>query len=521
MNQTDKVRFTLAAASGLLLTASFPDLELSWLVWVALVPLLAALRNTGVKQSIMLGFVMGVAHYMTLLYWLAYTMRTYGYLPWLLCGTVLILFSIYLSLFVALFSAAIARLRMNPLTGLVIIPSLWVGLEFIRSFAFTGFPWGTVGHSQYATLHMIQIADTLGAYGVSFLIMLVNAAVFFGYLCFRKYDWKGHGISRRFVVLSLAASLLLVGFNGLYGSWKLAVVDRALESAPAKRVTVVQGNISQTEKWDPAFQVSTVETYLRLSRTGQDAKPDLIVWPETALPFYFENNVPLTLRVRKGMADIEAQFVVGSPSFARRINRIDYYNSAYLLGPDGSTQGKYNKSHLVPFGEYVPFKKWLPFLGKIVAHVGDFDRGNIGDTVAWGKDKLGILICYELIFPYISRAMVKNGATVLINITNDAWYGRSSAPYQHFSFAVFRAVENRRAMIRSANTGISGFVDPAGRILAATPLFEEAAATRNVPLLSGLTFYTRYGDVFASACLTAAMLLFGIQEVRRRWKKEN
>ena len=519
INLDDKGRYALAVVSGLLLTASFPNIELNWLAWVAIVPLLIAIRDVGVKQSIRLGFIMGITHYITLLYWLAYTMRTYGYLPWLLCVPILILFAVVLSTCVALFSAVIARLRFSPFSGLIIIPTLWVALEFFRSFAFTGFPWGIVGHSQYLVLPMIQVSDILGAYGVSFLIVLVNTALFFYYLRIRNHDWKGREINKRFVGVSLGICLLLVSLNWLYGSWRLTQIDRRLASASVKRVKVVQGNISQSVKWNPDFQISTIDTYLRLSLSEKGAKPDLLVWPETAMPFYFGHNVPLTKRVKNGVVAIGTPVVSGSPAFERGSKRIEYYNRAYLLDRKGSMLGKYDKSHLVPFGEYVPFKKWLPFLGKIVEHVGDFDRGNIGDTVTWEKHKLGILICYELIFPYISRAQVRNGANVLVNMTNDAWYGRSSAPYQHFSIAVFRAIENRRAMIRSANTGISGFIDPAGRILETTPLFKEATAVRDVPLLSGLTLYTRYGDIFAGACLLAMVILFGIQEVRRRMEK--
>ncbi len=168
---------------------------------------------------------------------------------------------------------------------------------------------------------------------------------------------------------------------------------------------------------------------------------------------------------------------------------------------------KYDKSHLVPYGEYVPFKKWLPFLGKVVAQVGDFQPGTPGKTLLWKQNALGVQICYEIIFPGLSRAMVKNDAVLLINITNDAWFGTTSGPYQHFSMTIFRAVENRRALARAANTGISGFIDPVGRILAATPLLEEAAVTWTLPLIYKKTFYTRFGDLFALACLAGTIFV--------------
>ncbi len=514
-DKIDKTRIILAVASGLMLTGSFPNIDLGWLVWIAVVPLLIAIRNCGVKQSFVLGFTTGMIHYMTLLYWVVYTMRTYGYLPWPVCVLILILFSIVLAAYVAVFSAAISRMQLKPIAGLIIIPSVWVALEWIRSFFLTGFPWEAIGHSQYHTLHLIQISDILGAYGISFLVLLVNTALFFLYLSLKKYDWHGIHISRRFAAVSLAGCLLLLGLDLLYGALRLSTVDQMVKSVPAIRLKVVQGNIEQSIKWNPEFQISTIDKHLRLSQSTGEPNPDLIIWPETALPFYFQHNVPLTTKVSRGIQEVGTYFITGSPSFTRATNRIDYYNSAYLIGPDGMPQGKYDKTHLVPFGEYVPLKRWLPFLGKLVEQVGDFDRGEVGDTITWKNNKLGILICYELIFPYISRAMVRNGASLLINITNDAWYGRSSAPYQHFSMAVFRAVENRRALVRSANTGISGFIDPAGRILTKTPLFEEAAVTQSVPLFSGLTFYTRFGDVFAKVCLAMAILAGLWREIKR------
>jgi apolipoprotein N-acyltransferase len=199
---------------------------------------------------------------------------------------------------------------------------------------------------------------------------------------------------------------------------------------------------------------------------------------------------------------------------------VEYFNSAYLISPNSKTIGQYEKTHLVPFGEYVPFKKWLPFLGKIVAQVGDFRAGKAGKTIPWKNGRIGVQICYEIIFPELSRALAQNNAALLINITNDAWFGKTSGPYQHFSMTVFRAVENRRALARSANTGISGFVDPAGRILASTPLLEEAVITRSVPLIKEKTIYSRIGDLFAQGCLVLVLLVALVEIVRWQTKKK-
>jgi len=222
--------------------------------------------------------------------------------------------------------------------------------------------------------------------------------------------------------------------------------------------------------------------------------------------------------VFEGIRQSATDYLIGSPSFLRTDGGVQYYNSAYLIIPEKKTMGKYDKTHLVPFGEYVPFKKWLPFLGKIVAQVGDFSAGKVGQTLPWRREQLGVQICYEIIFPGLSRAMAKNGASVLVNITNDAWFGKTSGPYQHFSMTVFRAVENRRSLTRSANTGISGFIDPAGRILASTDLLQDAVATQTVPMLKERSVYTQIGDLFARVCL-AVVLVITLIELFRQTRK--
>jgi apolipoprotein N-acyltransferase len=261
-------------------------------------------------------------------------------------------------------------------------------------------------------------------------------------------------------------------------------------------VTVVQGNIEQDRKWDPSFQVLTAVKYKNLSLEAAARGADLIIWPETATPFYFLQEELLSSLVIEGIKQAKTYFIIGAPSFhdSQPDPYKQLFNSAYLMTPEGKPAGKYDKVHLVPYGEYVPFQRWMPFLGKLVAQVGDFQSGRRGDTLKWQQRKVGMLICYEVIFPELARAMVRNGADLLVNITNDAWFGRTSAAYQHFSMAVLRAVENRRTLARAANTGISGFIDPTGRILETTPLFETTTATARVPLLTLSSWYTQWGD---------------------------
>ena len=504
--------FGFPILSGLLLTAAFPKIGADWLAWFALIPLLFALKDCSVKEGLGMGFLAGLAHYLTLLYWLVYTMQIYGELPLYLCVPLLFLFAAFLALYAALFSAALIRVcAAGPHICALMIPILWVSLEYIRSFLFSGFPWELLGYSQIRHLYLIQIADICGVYGVSFLIALCNGVLFLGLLCFGKKEWQGMRVSKHFAGGAAAVFVLAFVFVWGYGKWRVNTVDKLISESPSLRVAVIQGNIDQSEKWDPAFRNSTIKRYNDLSFSVKTLQPDLLVWPETATPFYFLHNKRRTEMVMNGIFRTGTNFLIGSPSFVRRgKDDEEYHNSAYLIFPSGEVAGRYDKTHLVPFGEYVPFKEWLPFIGKIVEHVGDFTPGRKGDTLKMGDHRVGVQICYEIIFPPLSREMVKNGAGLLANITNDAWYGKTAAPYQHFSMIVFRAVENKRSLARSANTGISGFVDPAGRIMAKTRLFEDAALTRDLPILKEMTFYTRLGDLFAMGCVMLSLLVLSM-----------
>ena len=290
-----------------------------------------------------------------------------------------------------------------------------------------------------------------------------------------------------------------------YGEQRVKSIHELTESSPSVKVAIVQGNIDQAKKWDPAFTRTSTLKYIHLSLMTKEHKPDLVVWPETATPFWFMSLPSMSKLVLNGIHDAGTDFLIGSPSVTFGKKKSEHYNSAYLVGPKENVYGKYDKAHLVPFGEYTPLKKWFPFLGKIVTG-RDIRPGKKGLTLEWRNYRLGVQICYEIIFPELSRAMTQNNAVLLVNITNDAWFGLSSAPYQHFSMVVFRAVENRRSIIRSANTGISGFIDPSGEVIASTQLFKDATLTRTLPILQETTFYTRCGDVFAVACLGLSLV---------------
>jgi len=503
---SDKKNILLAAASGLLLTSCFPKVGWDPVAWAALIPLLYGLKDQQAGGAFRLGFAAGLVHFFSLLYWLVPVMNTYGYLPLYLGISVLFLFAAVLAVFIALFAAAVSLLATTPARALITIPVLWVALEYLRSFIFSGFPWELLGYSQFQRLRIIQISDIIGVYGVSALIVLCNTAILFSGLYLARKKWRMIAVRPALAAGALITAAVAMTLTWFYGQQRLVSIDQLIADAPKARIAVIQGNIDQTVKWNSAFQLQTVARYNRLSRAAVKDKAELIVWPESATPFYLMANQKMSQLVITNIERTRTDYLIGSPSFVRRGATVQYFNSAYLIRPGQRTIIKYDKTHLVPYGEYVPLRKWLPFLGKIVAQVGDFMPGKEGRTLPWGRWRLGVQICYEIIFPALSRALVQNGAAVLINITNDAWFGRTSGPYQHFSMTVFRAVENRRALARAANTGISGFIDPAGRVLAKTPLLQQAVVTRTVPLLETKSLYTRFGDLLAQACLAAALL---------------
>jgi apolipoprotein N-acyltransferase len=507
-----RLQIALCIISGLALTAGFPPVGWIGAPWMAFVFLFWAMRDLDAGKSFIAGLIAGLSHYLSLLYWLVPTMNTYGYLPIWLSVIILILLACYLSLYTAGFSFLISWLRLWPAAALVMIPALWVCFEYLRGVLFSGFPWGLIGYSQYDFFKFIQISDLFGVYGISFLMMLSNCVVFFGLLCISSQKWRGNPVSWPFVFISAILTISLMAGALIYGYKQTAFIDKMIAENNAATVSVIQGNIDQDVKWDKEFRNATLETYFSLSRQEVKKNPDLIIWPETAAPFYFGYNAELTERVINAVRDMGSYFLIGAPT-VEIINEQDYYyNSAYLLSPDGRAEERYDKVHLVPFGEYVPFRKFFPFLGKIVEQVGDFNTGEIGSTLKWGQIDTGILICYEVIFPGLAAKLVQNNAGLLISITNDAWFGNTGAPYQHFIMAAFRAIETRRSLVRAANTGISGFIDPAGRVLAKTGLFEEAALTRRIPVIRNyLTFYTRHGDLLVWVCFIALVVFIMIR----------
>ena len=281
---------------------------------------------------------------------------------------------------------------------------------------------------------------------------------------------------------------------------------------------MIQGNIEQGVKWDPAYRQATVDKYLKLSSVAGTPAAELIIWPEAATPFYLQDPTKFSTKVRELPQQVDSFLLTGSPAY-QKVGADDYryFNSAFLFSPQGKELGRSDKIHLVPFGEYVPFGSLLTFVNKLVAGVGDFSPGTVKPLPLNGHS-LGVLICYEAIFPELARDYVRQGSDLLINITNDAWFGRSSAPYQHLAMTRFRSVENRIWLARAANTGFSALISPSGRVVESGSLFESMALSGQVGLGSEPTFYTRFGDVFAYTCLliSVGFLFFAFLAYKRQ-----
>ncbi|GAB7026284.1 apolipoprotein N-acyltransferase [Geotalea toluenoxydans] len=490
-NAAPRRDYLLAVVSGILLALSFPKPGLSICVWFAFVPLFLAVGKKDPKTAFRLGFICGLTAYGGILYWVNIVMTTYGKLPLVVSFCLYLLLSAYIALYVGIIAYLVNRGEKAGISSVFSFPFLWVGFEFIRAFVLTGFPWASLGHSQYRTLPLIQISDVTGVYGVSFLIALANIIIYRIIKGLVRKEAVAYPARSGFIFLVLMA--LTIG----YGFYRL---NQAEQGEPLK-VVLVQGNIPQDVKWDPAFQESTVGIYERLTRKACASGGTLVVWPESALPFYFQTEEQYAARVRSLAAEMKSCLVVGSPAFEKKDEGIRYLNSAFLLSPSGEVLGRSDKMHLVPFGEYVPLQKLFPFVNKLVAGIGDFSPGSKVVPLNTGKGEIGVLICFEGIFPELAREYVRAGSRLLVNITNDAWFGKSSAPYQHLSMTVFRAVENRVPLVRAANTGISSVIDSKGHIRGMTTLFKETFLSGEVRFGMKRTIYNRFGDVFAWSCL--------------------
>ncbi|MEW6162486.1 MAG: apolipoprotein N-acyltransferase [Nitrospirota bacterium] len=493
-----------AFISGLLLVLCYPTIDLFLLAWIALVPFLLSLYNKKPKQAFQAGLLLGIPYFFGTQYWIYHSINHYGSIPFIVSIAIVFLLCLYLSLYTGLFALLFSmNIKASRFPTLFFAPSLWVALEFLRSYLFTGFPWSSIGYTQYKFLSIIQIADVTGIYGVSFLIVAVNNAVAEIFLirrCVREMPL--FPLSRTVIGLSILLFFVITTF--IYGHWRLSR-ERPGEDL---RASLIQGNIEQDKKWEPTYQDAVIETYKKLSTEAASSSPAIIVWPETSVPFYFNSDKRYTEQLINFQRGLNAYLLFGGVlAKGKEEGRHLLSNSAVLLDKAGKVSYIYDKIHLVPFGEYVPLKKVFFFMDKLVVGIGDYIQGDYYFRAETPSGGFATLICYEIIFPGLVRKFYLKGGNFIVNITNDAWFGKTTGPCQHFSMAVFRAVENRKPLIRAANTGISGFIDSNGRILSKTNLFQQAILTEDIKTDITRSFYTKYGDLFSYLCIVFSILL--------------
>jgi apolipoprotein N-acyltransferase len=493
----------LAVTSGLALSAAFPRLDLEALAWIALVPLVLAVRGLRPAAAFRVGWLSGLSFYLATCYWVVHTIVSYTAVPAPLAVGILLLMTGALACYTGAFAAGVRWLEAHRLPVLWLAPALWVALEWLRGWFFIGFPWAALGYSQWRYHDLVQVAEVTGVYGLSALL------VFFNMAAASVIGTRGRRLTALVPAL-VVLTVLVVGLP-LAGRWRAAALA---SRRPAGRlgVAIAQGNIDQAHKWDPAFQDETLRRYRDLTAAAAAAAPGLVVWPETATPFFFQEPSARRDEVIEVARDHGVPLLFGSPAFRQdAAGRIRELNRAYLLSPAGQELGSYDKMQLVPFGEYVPYGRVLFFVDQMVEAVGTFEAGRVPTVFALPGGRFGVLICYEGIFPALARRMVAGGADFLVNVTNDAWYGRTSAPAQHLAQATLRSVENRVPMVRAANTGISALVDIDGRLAWEGPLYETVWHAGEIAWPGVRTFYTRFGDVFAWACVvvTGAAFLAG------------
>lgn len=499
-----------AAVAGILSALPFVWSYSEWmaaLAWVSLIPLVLASRDKPWRR----GFIAGVCFFTPVLYWLNHVMVEYGGLhPFAALGLYLLLV-VYLAMFWGAScwcSMRIVHRCKLPLP--LVFPLVWIGFEFLRSQLLTGFPWGSIVYSQAALPLLVQSVDIGGIWMPMFVLILFNCAMSTALrilwnksvatdLKSTKLQWLPVGIAVCMFVLN-AGYGYYVQYPGEQGKGKAEIPSDAEAQKQSLNVALIQANIDQHDKWLRSNRARTLNLYTEMSRKNSAA--DLIVWPESATPFYYAEGSRYANAVEALVRHLDVNLLFGSPARIQTSNGYAYHNSAYLLNSEGENVGRTDKVHLVPFGEYVPLKTLLSFVDKMAAGVGDFRPGNLKLLPVAGHEA-GVLICYEAIFPQLARTQVAMGAALLFNLTNDAWFGKTPAPHQHLQMARFRAMENRRWLARCANTGVSALIDPRGRLHSPTQTFEAGAVSGRMTLRHDLTLYTRYGDVLAWIALVA------------------
>jgi apolipoprotein N-acyltransferase len=488
----------LAALSGVLAALCFPKFDLFFLAWVCLIPLFFGILRKRPWVAFRIGFIGGLVYYGVLLYWIPDVPTHYGGLSPLLSILIYLVLIVFMAFSWGGFAAVFSSINLSfPRAAWLAAPLIWVSWEYIFTHLFSGFPWGLLGYSQAQNLPFLQMASVTGVYGLSFLLVFLQALFVLSITSRRKGPF--------FFALAVVLTVHTAGFLSL---------RRPYPAGNPFQAAVLQGNVSSDIDWERISweqMEALFSRHLKLSHEASSAGAGLIIWPEFSVPLCFSCGEPpydfFKDALFRFVQSTGRTLLLGTTETTVENGRNLYFNTALCLHPD-LTMTQYHKRHLVPFGEYTPYKRLLFFIEKVTRAVGDFTPGKVQGFHSYEGLNFGSPICYEIIFPGLVRQFVKKGARFLVTITNDGWYGESASPLQHFRIAIFRAVENRRFLLRAATTGISGIIDPHGRILARSKLMTEAYLTKTVKPIEKLSFYARYGDGLSYLSLTLSGLFF-------------
>jgi apolipoprotein N-acyltransferase len=506
----------LSILSGVLFPVAFVVPYAGILSWFLLIPFFMSIENKSPWDAFRLGILTGAIANAIGSYWLIGTLSKFGGFPPVVSLIFHISISLYSGFFFAIFAYITAKLELFGKGGLLsalLIAAVWTSLEFLFPFLF---PYG-ITDSQVNYLPLIQIFDLFGMYSLSFLIVFVNVTLM---RLLKRFSGQ-HPVPTLEIFTSLILLILVIA----YGFWKINVETKKIEEARKIKVGIVQARFDIFEKRQNNEKMIS-ERHKIMSYALNS--PDLIIWPETAVQAWI--SVSQDFLVNDGQILIPqtegSYFLVGGLSY--KINGIspdgipnediDKFNTAFLTDPQGRIIGRYNKIKLLLFGEYLPFTKYIPALKKISPASGDFTPGRELRLLEIKEKgiKIAPLICYEDIIPSFSRKFVAKGANLLVNMTNDAWFGKTFEPYQHLSFSIPRAVETRRYLVRATNTGISAIIDPIGRIDSRTGIFEQTTLEGKAAIFEDKTLYTKIGDVFSWGCLVFWVGFMLVTKLRRK-----
>ena len=517
-------KILLPTAAGLLLAAAFPRANQAWLGWAAFIPLVLFIaRAKSRRVAFFGGWLTGGIVFFIALRWIPDVLVAFGGIPQAFSWAI---YALTIAVLACYPGAACAFTRYLMFRRgercLLLFPFVWGVMEFAMSISpFGGFPWLLAGYTQIRFLTVIQISDITGIYGVSFLLLCVNTSVAWLILNIMPFAQRARlqsgkclNPNREYIIralwpLTLAAVLLVLSL--IYG---YKAVERWEKSEAPFNAALFQGNILVDEPYD--VMLDKIEHgYTRMADSLHPGSVDIVVLPESPTPkrFQFDNMY------RRDMENLARRYQLGLVFNNIRYDQKDgadvYFNSAFFMSGDGTLTGTYDKIHLVPFGEYIPLKKFLFFAKTLTTEVSGFSEGEEFRIAPLGGYPANAVICFEAVFPDLVRRLVLPGSQVIVNLTNDGWYGISDAPYQHLEIARIRAVENRRYFLRAANTGFSAVIEPTGRISASTGLAEEAICSGQFGFIEEMTFYTRYGNVFLLLCVIISAAA-GIWAIRSR-----